>query len=53
MIKRNILIIIFISIVFIVLIVNYLFNKTNSEYYTNYNRVISEPDSIQTLDDKF
>ena len=51
--KRNNLIIICISIVFIVLVGKYLFNKSNSEYYKNYNRVIAEPDSIQTIDDKF
>jgi len=51
--KNNNLIIIFISIVCIILIGKYLYNRTNSEYYKNYNRVISEPDSIQTLDDKF
>ena len=51
--KENVQMIIIVSIVFIILIGRYLFNRTNSEYYKNYNRVITEPDSIQTLDDKF
>ena len=51
--KGNNLIIIIISIVFIIIIGKYLFNSTNSKYYKNYNRVIAEPDSIQTIDDKF
>jgi uncharacterized membrane protein len=46
-------IIIVLMIVFVVIIGRYLYNRGDSEYYRNYNRVITEPDSIPKIDDKF
>jgi len=42
---------IFISILFLLvfLVGRYFFNNDRSDYYKNYNRVISEPDSINVI----
>lgn len=49
--KYNTYIITILLIMLIFLIGRYLFKGNNHDYYKNYNRVISEPDSIKTIGD--
>ena len=47
------LIVVFILILLLVCIGNYLFKKGNSDRYKNYNRVIDEPDSLDVIGNQF
>ena len=49
--KNNTYIFIALLILIIILIGRNLFEGSNSEYYTKYNRVISEPDTIKIIGD--
>ena len=49
--KNSAYIIIVILILVFILIGRYLFEGDNSDYYKNYNRIISEPDSIKVIGD--
>ena len=49
--KNSAYIILVILILIVILIGRYLFKGDNSDYYKNYNRVISEPDSIKVIGD--
>jgi len=51
--KENIYAIIILLILIVIYIGSYSFRKNKSGYYENYNRVISEPDSIKIIDDVF
>ena len=48
--KKNSAYIIIAVLFLIVIIIGRFFIRDNSDYYKDYNRVISEPDSIKAID---
>jgi len=51
--KNSAYIIIVVFILIVIFIGRYLFKDDGSDYYKDYNRVISEPDSIKVIGDDF
>ena len=48
--KKNVLLQIIILTLIIVILIVFLYTNHDNDYYDNYNRVISEPDTLKVIE---